>query len=65
MVPQNVHRAPIASLSAPSDSAPVNAPVNAFSGGPSIPRPLSDHILLNDHEHSLFEILLNQQESTS
>ena len=53
VVPQTVRSAPNASLSAPLGSAPFNA----FS----IPSTPSGHVPLNDHEHSLFEILLNQQ----
>ena len=53
MVPQTVRSAPNTSLSTPLGSAPFNA----FS----IPSTPSGHVPLNDHEHSLFEILLNQQ----
>ena len=53
VVPQTVRSAPNASLSAPLGSAPFNA----FS----IPSTPSGHVPLNDHEYSLFEILLNQQ----
>ena len=53
MVPQTVRSAPNTSLSTPLGSAPFNA----FS----IPSTPSGHVPLNDHEYSLFEILLNQQ----
>ena len=53
VVQQTVLSAPSASLSAPLG----NAPFNVFL----IPRTPSGHVPLNDHEHSLFEILLNQQ----
>ena len=53
VVQQTVLIAPNASLSAPLGSAPFNV----FS----IPRTPSGHVPLNDHEYSLFEILLNQQ----